>query len=148
MGCDPATTQNYARLFYGDGASRSGYRAEPWTVPGNPTQKMWFRGAASLDAALDLLLSLGMNKATQIVFSGGSAGGLTVFLHLDHVAERMKTEAPKARVVGNPVCGFFIDSGNDGYAPSNVTYPLQMQYVYNMQVSWLSVKSASHVCSS
>lgn len=41
---------------------------------------MWFRGAKSLDAGLDLLLELGMNKAELIVFTGGSAGGLTVFL--------------------------------------------------------------------
>ncbi len=31
------------------------------------------------------------------------------------------------------VCGFFPDLGNDGYQPANVTYTLQMQYVYNMQ---------------
>ena len=142
MGCDPATTLNYARLFYGDGASRSGYRQDAWTVPGNPSQKMWFRGAASFDAALDLLLDLGMSAAELIVFTGGSAGGLTVFLHLDHVAERMKTEAPNARVVGEPVCGFFIDSGNDGYAPANQTYTLQMEYVYNMQNASGSLSSA------
>ena len=133
MSCNPDTPVNYARLFYGDGASRSGYVANPVSVPGNASQKMWFRGAKSLDSALDLLLELGMDQATQIVFTGGSAGGLTVFLHLDHVAERMKTEAPNARVVGEPVCGFFADLPNDGYAPPNVTYPLRMQYVYNMQ---------------
>jgi hypothetical protein len=32
MACDPKGTTNSARLFYGDGASRSGYREEPWTV--------------------------------------------------------------------------------------------------------------------
>ena len=124
---------NYARLFYGDGASRSGNVRDPVSVPGNPAQQMWFRGAPSFDSALDLLLSLGMSEADLIIFTGGSAGGLTVFLHLDHVAERMKTEAPKARVVGEPVCGFFLDSGNDGYAPDNVTYTLELKYVYNMQ---------------
>jgi len=139
MGCDPATTSNYARLFYGDGASRSGYREEAWPVPGNASQVMYFRGAASFDSALDLLLKLGMSQAELIVFTGGSAGGLTVFLHLDHVAERMKTEAPNARVVGEPVCGFFLDSSNDGYAPPNVTYTLQMQYVYNMQAAGASL---------
>ena len=55
-----------------------------------------------------------MSQAELIVFTGGSAGGLTVFLHLDHVAARMKTEAPNARVVGEPVCGYFLDAGNDG----------------------------------
>ena len=133
MSCDPFTTQNSARLFYGDGASRSGFRREAWPVPGSPGQVMYFRGAASFDSALDLLLKLGMSEAELIIFTGGSAGGLTVFLHLDHVMERMKTEAPKARVVGEPVCGFFIDTDNDGYQPANITYTLQMKYVYNMQ---------------
>ena len=133
MGCDPNTLTNSARFFYGDGASRSGHRDAPWAVPGNASQQMYFRGARSFDAGLDLLLKLGMSEAELIVFSGGSAGGLTVFLHLDHVAQRMRTEAPRARVVGEPVCGFFIDSGNDGYAPANQTYPLQMAYVYAMQ---------------
>ena len=132
MGCNPLGTMNSARLFYGDGASRSGYKAEP--VPtGNGSQVIYFRGAKSLDSALDLLLSLGMSKAELIVFTGGSAGGLTVFLHLDHVAQRMATEAPNARVVGEPVCGYFLDAPNDGSHPYNVTYPLEMQYVFNMQ---------------
>ena len=133
MACNPDTTMNSARLFYGDGASRSGNKLTPTSVPGAPTQQMWFRGAPSFDSALDLLLSLGMKDAELIVFTGGSAGGLTVFLHLDHVKERMAREAPKARVVGEPVCGFFLDAPNDGYQPANVTYPLRMQYVYNMQ---------------
>ena len=133
MACPPGSTMNSARFFYGDGASRSGDVTAPVAVPGNPSQQMWFRGKKSFDAGLDLLLSLGMNEASLIVFTGGSAGGLTVFLHIDHVTERMASEAPNARVVGNPVCGFFLDSGNDGYAPANVTYTLQMMYVFNMQ---------------
>jgi hypothetical protein len=133
MGCDPTGTMNSARLFYGDGASRSGHVVPPVSVPGNPNQQMWFRGAASFDSALDLLIKLGMNEAELIVFTGGSAGGLTVFLHLDHVAERMKTEAPNARVVGEPVCGFFADLPTDGYTPQNESYPVRMNYVYNMQ---------------
>ena len=142
MGCDPLGTMNSARFFYGDGASRSGDVAAPVSVPGNPTQQMWFRGAKSFDSAIDLLLSYGMSQAELIVFTGGSAGGLTVFLHLDHVAERMKTEAPNARVVGEPVCGYFLDAGNDGNQPANITYPLRMQYVYNMQNAKGSLSAA------
>ncbi len=40
------------------------------------------------------------------------------------------------------MCGFFIDSSNDGYAPANVTYPLQMQYVFNMQNAAASLSPA------
>ena len=133
MACNPLGTMNSARFFYGDGASRSGDVAGPVSVPGAPQQQMWFRGAKSFDSAIDLLLKLGMSKAELIVFTGGSAGGLTVFLHLDHVRARMAVEAPNARVVGEPVCGYFLDAPNDGSHPYNVTYPLEMQYVYNMQ---------------
>jgi len=142
MGCPASVTTNSARFFYGDGASRSGDVAAPVAVPGNPAQTMWFRGKKSFDAGLDLLLELGMREAELIVFTGGSAGGLTVFLHLDHVAARMKTEAPRARVGGEPVCGFFLDSGNDGYAPANQTYTKQMAYVYAMQNAAASLAPA------
>jgi hypothetical protein len=49
----------------------------------------WMRGFPSLNSGIDLLLELGMNEAELIVFTGGSAGGLTVFLHLDHVREKL-----------------------------------------------------------
>jgi hypothetical protein len=131
--CDPATNPtNAAKLFYCDGASFAGFRQDPWPVPGS-NASLWFRGTRNLDAALDTLLAMGMNNATRIVLAGGSAGGLAAFLHLDHVAQRLATQAPHARVVGQPLCGFFLDHGNDGNAPENVTYPLQMQYVYTMQ---------------
>lgn len=48
MGCDTTGTMNSARLFYGDGASRSGNVANPVSVPGNASQVMWFRGQKSL----------------------------------------------------------------------------------------------------
>ena len=54
----------------------------------------------------------------------------------------MATEAPNARVVGEPVCGFFADLGNDGSQPPNVTYPLRMQYVYKMQNAQVSLSPA------
>ena len=112
--CDASSGVNEVNGFYGDGASRSGYREQPWPVPSNASfPGLYFRGAASQDAMLDYLLSIGMNEATEIVYSGGSAGGLTVFLHLDHVAERMKTEAPNARVVGEPVRRAWAWGGGD-----------------------------------
>lgn len=83
-----------------------------------------------------------MRDAELIVFTGGSAGGLTVFLHLDHVAQRMRTEAPNARVVGKPVCGFFADLPTDGYTPQARSYPNNMRYVYHMQKAGPSLSTA------
>lgn len=135
LGCWSGSSMNYVNMFYGDGASFTGYREQPWPVPGT-NASLWFRGIRNLDATLDALFAhYGMDQAELIVLTGGSAGGLSTFLHLDHVAERASVSAPAARVVGEPVCGFFLDHGNDGFAPANVTYPLQMQYVYNMQNS-------------
>lgn len=126
-----------ANLFYGDGASFSGYRAAPVPVPGNATAPpLYFRGIANLDASLEALIAnegLGDAGVKQLVVTGGSAGGLSTFLHLDRIAARMATANPGVRVVGNPVCGFFLDHGNDGYQPANTTYTLRMQYVYGMQ---------------
>jgi len=139
MGCNPAGTMNSARFFYGDGASRSGDVESPVSVGG---KDIFFRGFASLNAGIDLLLSLGMGAAKLITFTGGSAGGLTVFLHLDHVRERMRTQAPNARVVGEPVCGFFADLPTDGYTPQNQSYPNRMHYVYDMQAAAGSLSPA------
>ncbi len=56
----------------------------------------------------DLLLAdYGLSKAQLVILTGGSAGGLSTFLHVDHVASRLSF----ARVVGLPVCGFFLDHG-------------------------------------
>jgi len=126
----------YIAMNYGDGASFSGFRAEAWPVPGNATAKLWFRGARNLEATLDYLFSkYSLADAKFVVLTGGSAGGLSTFLHLDYVAARLASAGSTARIVGEPVCGFFIDAPNDGYEPANVTYPLRMQYVYNMQNS-------------
>jgi hypothetical protein len=48
------------------------------------------------------MLDLGMNQAETIIFKGTSAGGLATMLHVDMFAQRMKTDAPNARVVGMP----------------------------------------------
>lgn len=48
-----------------------------------------------------------MGRATEIILSGGSAGGLAVFYNLDHLA----TLLPKGvRLTGFPDAGFFLDA--------------------------------------
>jgi len=130
MGCSPGAQDSYIQLYYCDGASFTGYKANPVSVNGS---KIYFRGIMNLDRSLDLLFAkYHLANASLLVLTGGSAGGLSTFLHLDHVKSRM----PKTtRVVGEPVCGFFIDHGNDGLMPDWYTYPNFMKYVYNMQNS-------------
>ena len=54
-------------LPYGDGASFSGFRAEPWPVPGSTTT-LTFRGINNLDAGLDWALThAGLADAADFV---------------------------------------------------------------------------------
>ncbi len=128
---------------YGDGASFSGFRSAPWPVPGT-SDSLLFRGIRNLDVTLDYLFAnYGLSSAELVILSGGSAGGLSTFLHLDHVAERVREHAPAARVVGQPVCGFFLDlDTNDGNNAPNVTYGAELRYVYSMQNSSGSLSQA------
>ena len=101
---------------YCDGSSFSSFRPDPISTAAGP---MWFRGKANLDAILDELSSAhGMNAATELILSGGSAGGLAVYYHLDYVADFMRNQAPACRVTGFPDAGYFADlqaMGGGGY---------------------------------
>lgn len=136
LSCTPQSGIAYVNMWYGDGASFTGFRAAPWPVPGNGSAQLLFRGARNLDSTLDYLFAQhGLAGAELLVVNGGSAGGLSTFLHLDHIAARMAAQGSSAVVRGQPVCGYFLDAGNDGSQPLNVTYPLRMKYVFNMQNS-------------
>jgi len=94
---------NAVWIGYCDGASMAG------NLDGTH-EGLYFRGRANLDAVLDDLLDArGMEGATDVVFAGASAAGLTVYLGLDHVANRMHEKSPGARVVGLADGGFFLD---------------------------------------
>ena len=74
------------------GASFSGNRAEPYHYP-KTNQTLYFRGARILDAILDTLLEdHGLDKATDVLLAGGSAGGLSTFLHADHVGAYLRAK--------------------------------------------------------
>ena len=68
------------------------------------------RGRPNLQAVVSHLLQAGMASAHEIILSGGSAGGTSAFLAMDHVAGLLATGAPAARFVGAPDAGFFIDA--------------------------------------
>jgi len=120
-------------LPYGDGASFSGYRADPWPVPGSePNASLYFRGIKNLDASLDFAFAHGLNNATEFVLTGSSAGGLSTFLHADRVAARVQAEAPNCeRITAAPVVGFFLD--HDNFNDDRNNYTAWMAYIYSMQ---------------
>ena len=80
---------------YCDGASFSGLRTDTLPARGDPRLRLHFRGLANLDAALDALFALhGLADAKEVLVTGGSAGGMAVFLHADRIAARVRMSAP------------------------------------------------------
>ncbi len=154
---------NSVDLLYLDGASFSGYRTEPWPVPGT-NESLWFRGIKNLDATLDWLFEHGgLKDATEVMLKGESAGGLSTFLHADRVGDRLKAASPKlATYRAQPIVGYFQDHDNfahsDGFSPdgkggpntdywsnynttsggwnepgTGANYTFYMKYIYTMQ---------------
>lgn len=144
-------------LPYLDGASFTGHRSDPVDVPQAPggnvpaNTTIMMRGLANLDGALEhALLELGLDKATELVVQGTSAGGLSTFLHADRIASTVREKAPGLKkVAAHPVVGFFLDHANmagstgttgpNSQAWSNISshtaanYTRWMEYVYTMQ---------------
>jgi hypothetical protein len=118
---------NCVYMPYGDGASFSGYRSAPWPVPSHPGRFLTFRGMLNFDATFDYLFEhLGLQNATQFVLTGGSAGGLSTFLHLDRAAAFLRARAPSAASIkGAPVVGYFLDHANFAHSSNNYTAWMQ-----------------------
>ena len=118
---------NHVELWYCDGGSFTGDRTEPLVVNGTT---LYFRGKRILDALLAFLkLNHGLSKATEVLLSGGSAGGLSAFLHADYVRSHF---GPEVKFGVAPVSGFFLMHDN---VQGINAYPARMQYVYNMMNS-------------
>jgi len=146
-------TCNCIHMPYSDGASFAGFREGTWPVPESPETgvpkgaTVTFRGIKNLDGVIDFAMKHGMTNATEFVLTGGSAGGLSTFLHADRVASRLKAEAPNIKKIrAAPVVGYFLDHDNfrhtDGGKPNTpawaapgtgANYTFWMKYVYSMQ---------------
>jgi hypothetical protein len=127
---------NCIYMPYLDGGSFSGNRDKPWPVKSKPGKFLHYRGLTNLDATLDFAFShLGLDKATAMVVTGGSAGGLSTFLHVDRVADRMKAAPACNRTTAAPVVGYFLDHAKYA-APTkpNVDYPHTGNYS-----SWMKI---------
>lgn len=167
QGLDP----NCTRVFmpYCDGSCLTSSRDEPWRVNGT-NSTLHFRGLANLDRTLDVLESrFGLGNARRLVLQGGSAGGLSTYLHLDHVSDRLSAmkhtvrqptpvdtpmpatvnlrsnpqldpRLPPLQVVGRPVAGFFIDEEN--FNPEIPSYAADIKYGVAMFNSTLSLSAA------
>ena len=89
-------TWSFVFLHYSDGTSHSSAAVDPIPLPphlqsvsnvtGKAITQIWMRGRASLKALIfHLLTAQGMSAASDIIFSGGSAGGVTSYFAADLV---------------------------------------------------------------
>jgi hypothetical protein len=122
---------NRALLWYCDGASFSGDAEKPYHHS-STNQTLFFRGKRILDLLLDELIEEhGLGRATDVLVSGGSAGGLSAYLHADRISKVLRARgAPIQRFKAAPVSGFFLLHDDASGKP---TYPMEMRYVFSMQ---------------
>jgi len=145
---------NCLYLPYCDGASFSGYRPKPWPVPKNGGN-LTFRGLANLDAAVAYGLQNGLKLVTDLVVTGGSAGGLSTYLHADRVAAQVRSAMPlqlarALKVTAASDVGYFADHGtwrNTSGVPNTPSFPqanftTQMEYIVRMQNATAALKPA------
>jgi len=111
---------NKIMLIYCDGGSFAGNNNTRSFFNGT---ELHFKGYKNLIAyKKDLDLNRNFQKATDVVISGCSAGGLATYLHLDWWREKIRSST---KVVGLPDSGFFLD-----YA-GPPDYPGRMRWVFD-----------------
>lgn len=118
---------NVAFLMYCDGGSFAGDREEPDIY--NQT-KLYYRGYRNLKALIHHLnTEKGMQRATEIILTGCSAGGLAVYLHADFLKTLV---SEKANYVAFADAGYFIDvpdSSGSNVFPDSFTSLRKMQNI-------------------
>ena len=96
-----------AGLGASEGASPFAHPPQTGGYNAVPSQ-VWHRGRPNLHAQIAFLLSQrGMSGATELILTGGSAGGTSVFLGADFVAQLLPVHT---KFVAAPDAGFFIDA--------------------------------------
>lgn len=113
---------NKVLLVYCDGGSFSGRNDKTVSVGG---KELHFKGSYILDAIIDTLKTdYGLVDASDLVVSGGSAGGLATYLHTD----RWKDSLPDSVFVAAlPDAGFFLDWDSTHPATTARTYASVMR---------------------
>ena len=135
----PFDTATLVYALYCDGGSWSGNAAAPVTAKPNATaaaQTIYYRGRPLLDALYDHLLSAGLSSASELLFSGCSAGGLTVYMHADYVASRMPSSVKVAALADAMFSVYSTD------VTGKLSYPERMGWIFKAMNSSASVNQA------
>lgn len=118
---------HHVLFAYCDGASFAGAAAEPLRVGRNATVHL--RGHANFVAAMhELLAARGLDRATHVLLTGDSAGGIATFAHADAVAALLPRSVVRYKAA--PMSGLFLRHANVRGAP---VYEAQMRRVWAMQ---------------
>ncbi|EDQ87863.1 uncharacterized protein MONBRDRAFT_33119 [Monosiga brevicollis MX1] len=99
---------NYTLLYvmYCDGSSYTSNASQPYAF--NATKSLYFRGRRILQALTDHWATV-YPSPPEVIVTGSSAGGLTVYLHLDAIAAAFPAST---RVLGMVDAGFFLNHSN------------------------------------
>jgi len=94
---DPFVNFNQVLIWYCDGGVFAGNRTEPLITRSGKT--VYLRGRRILELVIDTLKEerFGMSAATEVLLTGGSAGGWATFMHADYVRERLPASITKLR---------------------------------------------------
>ena len=118
-------------LKYCDGSGHQGTRSSPLNYKG---RDLYFRGQnitigqlASLDSTHKIF-----TEATDIIVSGGSAGGLAAFLWTNYVADKAK-----GKVLSVPDSGIFLDAANT----RTQTHVYRTEFINLMNISNAEVET-------
>ncbi|KAH3760039.1 pectin acetylesterase [Pelomyxa schiedti] len=117
---------NHVYFAYCDGASFAGQRADTITYEGS---QLFFRGRNILDASFaELSKKFQFSTATDVFFTGSSAGGLGLLMHADYVKSILPKTVTTYKTAD--LSGFFLNHNN---VEEKAVYPDQMKYVWSMQ---------------
>jgi hypothetical protein len=137
---DQFATSNIVYAKYCDGSSFTGDIEQPVSV-GNST--IYYRGRRIFDALFDELLSMrGLDKATELLFAGCSAGALTTYVHADRVSALMAKHVPSAKTVALADAMFSLHHDDVTHNPENY-YTHQFTWGY---AAWNSSASVNQAC--
>lgn len=130
--------EEYSQIYlpYCDGSSFSSLVLDPLQTGYGPynNDTLVFRGASNMAAAIiDALSKAGaIGNVSDVLVTGGSAGGMSTILHVDRIGELMGTRS----IAGVPQCGFFLEVNGTCVdpEPSNIWCNAsdQFQHAFNM----------------
>ena len=125
---DQFATFNIVYMKYCDGGSFTGDVDAPVVVTTQNNATIYYRGRRILDALFDeLLTSRGLDKATELLFAGCSAGALTTYVHADYVSALMKKSVPACATVALADAMFSLHHD---------AFPANAQNYYTKQFTW------------